>query len=219
MPMYDYPDDGNLHTRYSELTNCQTMAGAYRVAEEKLGLTQRHSNAILEFGSLRHDAWEQEAIETGLTPECFAKGTDKQFFVIEAEQHRATEIFKGVVFHFTTDAVVWPETEAPHSNNGIQELVDYKTGTDTNQGTYPKYYSHSEQLPIYALLLRPHGYSVKHGHYLVELWNRNRTELKGYMHVERDITLRDLATAKAFLKKGTENLMVAMAAVAKHNKL
>lgn len=217
MATYEYPDDGNLHTRYSELSQCLTPAGAYAVAEQKLGIKGRYENEVMAFGTTRHEMWEDEGKETGMTPACFADNLEFQRFIVETEQHRATEIFKGVIFHFTVDAVVLPEQDAPHAQSGDHELVDYKTATLNGRGGISVDYSRSVQLPTYALLSRPHGYNVKRGHYLIECWNRERTKLEGYRIVTKDIGLREMAEAKKLLKQGTQNLMNAMTLVAKHN--
>ena len=208
MATYDYPDDGNLHTRYSELSQCLTPAGAYAIAEQKLGIKKRIETEAMRFGTDRHKMWEEEGIETGWIPACFADNLDFKRKLAEAEQHRATEIYKGIIFHFTVDAVI--SDPAP---------VDYKTATLSSSGRLSVDYSKSLQVPTYALLLRPHGYDCKAGYYLIEMWNRERTEILGYRMVEKQIGLRELADAKAMLKRGTENLLMAMDLVAKNNGL
>lgn len=208
MATYDYPDDGNIHTRYSELSQCLTPAGAYAIAEQKLGIKKRIETAAMRFGTERHKMWEEEGLETGLIPACFADNLDFRRHLVEAEQHRATEIFKGIIFHFTIDAVI--AEPAP---------VDYKTATLSSSGKLSVDYTKSLQVPTYALLLRPHGYACKSGYYLIEMWNRERTEIMGYRMVEKKIGLHELAQAKQMLKTGTENLLKAMDLVAKHNGL
>lgn len=217
MAEYIYPDDGNIHTRQSELARCVTPAGALAVAEEKLGIRQRRSTPAMEFGTKRHEAWEAEAAETGRTPQAFLDNLDFTRKIINTEQHYATEIFAGVIFHFTIDAIVEPFEAA--ANPGKQEIVDYKTATLGPTGGISVNYDRSPQLNIYALLLRPHGFRPIAGHYLIECWNRERTEIQGYRMVTKTQNLRDLAAAKAMLRKAATNMINAMAIVAKQHNI
>lgn len=211
MATYDYPEDGNIHTRYSELSQCLTPAGAYAIAEQKLGIKKRIETEPMRFGTERHKMWEDEGLQTGRVPSCFADNLDFDRAILESEQHRATEIFKGIIFHFTVDAVVTDHDDpAP---------VDYKTATLSDSGRLSVDYTKSLQVPTYSLLLRPHGYISKRGYYLIEMWNRERTEIQGYRMVEKEIGLKELANAKQMLKLGTQNLLNAMDLVSRHHNL
>lgn len=210
MATYEYPDDGKYHTRYSEVVKAQTPNGARRVVMERLGLRDKVSTKATDFGSLRHDMFEQEAKETGLSPECFRKHLGKQWGVHETEQHRATELFENVVIHFTTDLIGISEHSAIQDGKALGvSVIDYKTATEHRVDHYRKQYQNQLQLPSYALLLRPHGIICRDGHYLIECWNSERTELKGYIHVEKTIALADMAKAKQMFKKGIQLMMAA----------
>lgn len=195
---YDYPDDGKFHTRYSELQSCSSIKAAMAVAKKRLGITERIENDILRFGQLRHEMWEEEAKQTDKTPECFKEALGLQWDVLEAENHRASEIFENVVIHFTTDVI----TTTP-------ALIDYKTATEMRKAHYKQYYGSQYQMPVYALLLRPHGIHIKDAHYLLECWDRERKNLKGYLYVHKPIRLREMADARNWLQQRVSNLIQA----------
>lgn len=211
MPTYDYPDDGKYHTRYSEVVKAQTPNGARRVVMERLGLKDKVNTKATDFGTTRHDMWEAEAKETRKSPECFNKHLGKQWDVYETEQHRATELFENIVIHFTTDLIGLDKDATTREDGGVlaASVIDYKTGTGDRPEHYRKIYKGQKQLPSYALLLRPHGIIIKDGHYLIECWNAERTELVGYTHVEKPINLKEMAEAKMMFKKGIAHMMTA----------
>lgn len=217
---YTYPNDGKYHTRYSEVTNCQTMNSALEVAKKRLGLKPVYDNDITRFGSLRHDMWEEEAKQTKVSPACFKEALGLQWGAYETENHRATELFENVVIHFTTDLIGISEHTAIHEDGRVlaASIIDYKTATEHRVDHYTKYYRSQLQLPSYALLLRPHGIIARDGHYLLECWDKERKNLKGYIHIEKTIALADMAKAKQMFKKGIQNLMAAEAHLKKvHN--
>lgn len=225
MATYDYPNDGKFHTRYSELAACQTPAGAIRIAKQRLGLAERVETKQMAFGTLRHDMWEREARETGLSPECFLNAVNKRWGVFETENGRATELFEGIVIHFTTDLIGLDEHSAvTEEEDGTRKahgavVIDYKTATEMNTQKHKQYYMGMLQLPTYKLLLAPHGINIREGHYLLECWDRERKTLKGYVHIVKPVGLKELAAAKAMLRKGVENLIAAEAMLKKQHNL
>lgn len=208
MATYDYADDGRFHTRYSEVTACQTPKAALRMAKQRLGITERYESEIMRFGTTRHDMFDAEAKQTGLSPEIFKDQLGVQWEVYESEKHRATELFEGVVIHFTTDLIGIGEDTIITDDKALGvAIVDYKTATEYRVEHYKKVYQAQLQLPAYALLLRPHNIIAKEAHYLLECWNTKRTQPKGYIHISKDIKLADMAQAKRMFKNGIENLI------------
>lgn len=217
MANYNYADDGRYHTRYSEVTACQTPKQAIAVAKRRLGLVDRYESDIMRFGTMRHDMWEAEARDTGKSPACFKEHLGVEWGVHETEQHRATELFEGVVIHFTTD-LIGLDDQSIVTKDGAQavSIIDYKTATGHRVDHYTGYYQGQLQLPSYALLLRPHGIIAKDAHYLLECWDKQRNNLEGYIHVTKKIELADMARAKQMFKRGVQNLIDAEAYVKKH---
>ena len=196
MADYKIADDGKLHTRYSDLIRC-TEGSVLTVAREMLVGKKRFTSNITEFGSLRHDMWEQEAKATGRSPECFREiGLD--FSVTDIEQEYSMEVFPGVVLHSRIDAFA----------DELQYLVDWKT--ITNEGDIKKYRSSKQHL-TYGLQKLNKGVITKGAMYVGERWNKERTKLLGYEHIELPYTVADLATFKnGWLKDRAERLVIAV---------
>lgn len=194
MPNYQYENDGKFHTRYSDLVRAGSDIQAIKVIEQKYGLRPPLGNGFMDFGSQRHEMFDDETKKTRRTPQVFKDELGVQFDVIHCEKHMATQIFDGVIFHFTADAIC----KTP-------DLPDYKTASNGNSHIYLK----SNQLMFYALLLRPHGHKIQRVHYLIEQWNKARTKIIGYRHIESEVTIEKLGQVKAWARKRTELLMAA----------
>lgn len=181
MADYLYSEDGKIHTRYTELMKC-TPGQIDRVISERLGQTERFKSDKLEFGSDRHEMWEAEGRTTGKIPECF--GLDWE--ISHTEEEFASEILPGIVLHSRPDAVC----------EAIATLVDYKTliadSLAMGELTAVARYKNSKQLPLYAYQLGLHGIRIKRIAYLIEIWNREQTEILGYKHIIKDFKMSDI---------------------------
>ena len=208
-------DDGKLHTRYSELTQC-TESGIERVLQLRAELVRKFSSKSTEFGSTRHEMFEEEVAITQAVPEVFThkevqhaevRTTGRSPFKFEyligslpvshCEVSFATELVPGVVVHFTPDEIC--ET--------INTLIDTKTMIPNEAGKYhPNKYLKSNQLKCYSLLLRPHGININRGLFLIEVWDREYNEIIDYKVVPQKIGLMEQGEAQAWLLKRIEVL-------------
>lgn len=215
MKKYKIQNDGKLHTRYSELTQC-TDAGIVRVLQLRAGEVNKFSSASTEFGSIRHEMFEEDVAETGNVPEVFTHSEitkeevratgrtpyEYQFLigslpVTHCEQSFATELFPGVVIHFTPDEVA----------ADIQTIIDTKTMIPNEKGkVQPNKYLKSNQLKLYALLLRPHGITINKGLFLIEQWDREYKEITDYHVVPQKIGLIEMGEAQAWAAKRVDIL-------------
>lgn len=190
MADYNYPDDGKLHCRYSELIRC-TAGGIETVIAERLEGRRRVETEAMAFGTERHAMWQEEAEKTGWVADCF----NVEWPVSHVEHEFATEILPGVVVHSRPDIVVASKNLLP----------DYKTVVDGKQGwRYTiKQYAHAtkqRQLKFYAFQLGLHGILIREGAFLCEIWNKDRDTIVGYEIVRFPITLADMAGAVAWAK-------------------
>lgn len=201
MAEYNYPKDGRIHTRYSELTKCGTAYSAIKQAERKLSRRIERKGDAMAFGTLMHELWREEAQVTGWTPAVFAEHLDFAKPVAVTERHLATTPFKDVVIHFTADVI---------TTDG--DLVDYKT-----TGSTVDHYTPAMQLPVYAYLLMPHGYAVRNAHYLIQRWDPERTEIKGYKRHTKKIGVAEMALAKRWLGARVSMLVAAIEHVKQQN--
>lgn len=202
MADYQYSNDGNVHTRYTELMRC-TPGQIDRVIAERQNLSQRFRSDTLEFGSDRHEMWKDETDKSGKLPECF--GLD--WAVSHCEQEFASMVMPGIVLHSRPDAVC----------ADVQALVDYKTliadNYDSGVLTAVTRYKNSKQLPIYAYQLGLHGIRIRKIAYMVEIWNREQTEILGYKTITKDLTLADMGEVLPWLKSRVAVLASALEGV------
>lgn len=201
MADYLYAADGKIHTRYTELTRC-TPGQIEGVIDERLGLRKRFKSDKLEFGTDRHDMWEEEGKRSGMIPECF--GVD--WPISHCEQEFASEILPGVVVHSRPDAVC----------ADIYTLVDYKTliadSLELGELVAVQRYVRSKQLPIYAYQLGLHGIRIKRIAYLVEIWNRDQDTILGYKTIMKDFKMADVAKAVPWIQERISYLASAIEA-------
>lgn len=215
MKQYKIHNDGKLHTRYSELTQC-TDAGIVRVLQLRAGEVSKFTTASTQFGSTRHEMFEEDVAETGNVPEVFThqeitkeevRATGRtpyeyQFLigsmpVSHCEQSFATELFPGVVIHFTPDEIVQEQ----------QTIIDTKTMIPNEAGKVnPNKYLKSIQLKLYARLLRPHGIIINRGMFLIEQWTRDYKDITDYHVVPQKIGIMEMGEAQAWAKERVERL-------------
>lgn len=197
--VYEYKDDGKLHTRYSELMNC-TEAGIERVLEERFGQRKKLELEAFDFGRARHETLEEEGRVENKVPEYFGVG---EVPISHAEESFAIEAFPGVVIHFTPDLV--SQTEFL--------IGDYKMVREPKDGwsgVYPSLwslYKDSIQLDFYAWLLTFKKIPIREKLYMGEYWNRDRTEILHHDSVRRPITVIDKGKARAWAIPRIERLM------------
>lgn len=202
---YNHKDDGNLHTRYSDLVSC-TEKSVLRVVEKLLHGEKSFSSDIIEFGKLRHDMWAKESEETGRTPAVFKQelGFDMEIDIIEKEFE--CSIFPGIVLHSTLDA--------GSSKEGV--IIDYKTSTiqddeELSRKHFRDTYKRSRQHLVYGLQLLAKGIMPSKAIYIGEYWSKDRTILKGYELVEIPFDIHDIVELKNnWLKQRCERLVVAL---------
>lgn len=199
MADYLYSEDGKIHTRYTELTRC-TPGQIDRVIDERLGLAKSFKSDNMEFGTDRHDLWEQEARRTGKVPECF--GLD--WPISHIEQEFASEILPNVVLHSRPDGIC----------EDIATIIDYKTLIADSLGmgelVAVQRYSKSKQLPIYAYQAGLHNIRVKRIAYLVEIWNRAQTEILGYKIITKEFKMKDIGTVLPWVRERVAMLVSAV---------
>lgn len=201
MADYLYAEDGKIHTRYTELMRC-TPGQFVRVIDERLGLSNRFKSDKLEFGSDRHEMWEDEGRRTGKIPECF--GVD--WPISHVEEEFASEILPGVVLHSRPDAVC----------SGIFTLPDYKTliadSFALGELVAVQRYKNSKQLPLYAYQAGLHGIRIKRIAYLVEIWNREQTEILGYKTITKEFKISDIGPILPWVRQRVSMLVSAIEA-------
>lgn len=205
MTDYIYQNDGKIHTRYSDLLSC-TPKSVEHLLDVRQKLVKRYTSDAMDWGSDRHAMWEAEAKETGKLPEIF--GLDWKADHIEAEF--TTELLPNMVVHSRPDVVCLEE----------KAVVDYKTmvadslrhGKDKAHSAYHG----ARQLKFYAFQLGMHGIEIRKAVYLVEIWNRDQTEILGYKHIVREL---DLKTISSVLPWARERLLCLAEAVAAREAL
>jgi len=199
MADYLYADDGKIHTRYTELSRC-TAGQIDRVIDERLGTRESFKSDNMEFGTDRHDMWENEGKRTGRIPECF--GLD--WPISHVEQEFVSEILPDVVLHSRPDAVC----------ADISTIVDYKTliadSFAMGELLAVQRYSKSKQLPIYAYQAGLHDIRIKRIAYLVEIWNRQQTEILGYKIITKEFKMKDIGAALPWVRERVAMLVSAI---------
>lgn len=186
MAEYNYPKDGKLHCRYSELVKC-TPGQVERVVAERINPALRFESESMKFGTERHDMWSAQTLSTGIVPNCFQEIEEGRFLlpVSHVEHEFVTELASGIVVHSRPDAVSVVD----------KTIIDYKTVLDGVNG-YEKnlgHYRTSKQALFYAFQLALHDIHISRVVYLCEIWNEHRTEIVGYRYVERRIKLAETA--------------------------
>lgn len=193
MADYLHADDGKIHTRYSELVRC-TGRSIERVLAERFDNAQRFENASMLFGTDRHEMWAEEGEKTKKIPACFSECIAEPLELSHVEQEFATELLPGVIVHSRPDAVAAKQAT----------IIDYKTAIEPEDGDWRKIriqYSNSKQLKFYAYQLGINGIRITRGLYLIEVWNRNRDEILGYMLVEQRYKFFGLAQVLPWVKE------------------
>ncbi len=202
MADYLYSDDGKIHTRFSELARCTPGQIDQLIAERK-GEVARVETSGMTWGTDRHDMWRDEALETGMTASCFPL----QFPATHVEKEFVTEILPGIILHSRPDVVSVPECTLP----------DYKTlVADTLQeGIIRAHetYGRSRQLTTYSFQVGMHEIRIKRALYLIEIWNRQLTEILGYTMVEKKITFATIGAVLPWVKQRVSFLAAAMEGV------
>jgi hypothetical protein len=205
MPAYEYPNDGNIHVRQSDLSRC-TPGQIKRLVMEKMGELTPFSSGDTSFGSDRHDMLEEEVRETKRLPkvflqECAIPAHYKNIEIDMVEQKMVTEIYPGVIFHCTPDAV--------SSSYGL--IADWKITTQL-----AKKYASSKQLMVYAYILMLRGISIKEYAFLIERWDKDpvtgeKNHILEYDCYIREIFEEDIRDIKInFIKPRIEYLVAAV---------
>lgn len=167
----DFP--GKLNTRYSELSQC-TPYGVHKVIEYRQGLRGEFTNPSMELGAIRHEQFAEESRKTGQLPNVFKQFLPvfpEYFTEVCIEEEIAAEIFPGVVLHSTPDLV------SIHENTAI--IVDYKCSSQN-----PRVFEKSKQHLVYAFQLLVRGILCTEFYYLIECWDKEKTQIIGYKMVK-----------------------------------
>ncbi len=184
MNRYEYPEDGKLHVRYSELTRC-TPGQIDRVVFERLNEVQGFQSGDMMDGIDRHEMWAAESEVTGHTPDVFKRELGIYLPLSHIEHQLASEVFPGVVLHSTIDGV----------SELAATIIDYKTITG-DAGAYRS----SKQLKLYSYQLALHDIRIKHGMFLCEIWEKDedgkRCKIVGYEAVRSDISMLEMTKAR-----------------------
>ena len=197
---YIYEEDGKIHTRYSELKRC-TPGGAEAVVLERLGLLQKYSGGkATNFGTDRHEMWEEESRKTRKVPECFEYcllryGIPKDTPLAYVEDEIKYEIFPGIILHGTPDSV----------SSAVNTVFDNKTIT----GRADQFRT-SDQLLVYSYLLYKLGLPIKQGIYLCELWSTDHKRILGYDSYRKEFGLSAVSVAEKWLRDRAEVLLTAI---------
>lgn len=194
MSDYKFSADGKLHTRYSELIRC-TTGQIDRVIDERLGEIERVETDDMKWGTERHDMWREETAMTEQLPDCFGGAWPDLagMAISHNEQEFVIEILPGIVIHSRMDAV--SEVEGA--------VIDYKTALMPEDGDIMKIvnqYNRSRQLTFYAYMLGINSIRIRKGYYMIEFWNRERTEIVDYQIVEKRMLMSDLGKVLPWVK-------------------
>ena len=191
MADYSYdPNDGKLHTRYSELAMCTPGNGVKNAVLRRFDMLPRVETEYMAFGTERHEMWAEEALKTGKTAACFGV----QFEATHIEREFAANVLPSVVMHMRPDVVSEP----------AQAVIDYKTlfaeSYDLGKIRAETTYSKSKQLIVYAYILMIFGIRIKRFIFLVEIWNKEQNEILGTHIVERDVSLLEIKSALNWIR-------------------
>lgn len=200
MTDYIYKNDGKIHTRYSDLLRC-TPKSVQRLLDERQNLAKRFESGAMSWGTDRHAMFEEEARRTGKLPEIF----ELDWAVDHIEAEFTTEILPNMVVHSRPDAVCVAE----------KAVVDYKTMVADNlhQGKEKAHnnYHNARQLTFYAFQLGMHGIEIRKAVYLVEIWNREQTEILGYKQVVKPLDLKTISAVLPWIRERLTCLAIAVA--------
>lgn len=182
--------DDKLHINFSGLKRCTSPGATLSLVRELAGDKTPYDGDIVQFGRLRHEAWEKEGKATGRIPADFQHiyNTTVDF----AEQPFAVEVFKDVVLHFRPDAVSLAD----------EAIIDYKKIVGSG-----RQFLTSKQLYIYAYGLQLYGYKISKRVYLCERWNKEGTEILGYQKFEIPLTLADMGMVPKWIKERAQLLL------------
>lgn len=175
---YNYPNDGKLHFRYHDLLKC-TPGSIKRLVLERYGEIPVFNGEHTQFGTDRHEMFEEEMRGTGRLPKVFLDQCStlpshyKGVQIDHVEEEFATEIFDGVVLHSRPDAV--------STSYGL--IADPKVTVDQIKKWNP-----SRQLMMYTLHFQARDIKIKELCYLGEIWDYTVEERYGKsFKVKKDI--------------------------------
>lgn len=192
MANYLYADDGNIHTRFTELASC-TLTGIEKILARREGLIPKFDNESTRWGADRHDLWAEESQKTRTIPKCF--NSPFAILIDHIEKEFATEILPGVIVHSRPDAV---------SVFG-QVIIDYKTlvadNLEDGQAKAVSTYQNSRQLKFYAYQLGLHGIRIKRGIYFVEIWDKKYSKILGYQIIVINFDFKEIASILPWVKE------------------
>ncbi len=202
MPNYSYPEDGMLHTRFSELKRCTPGSIDAVIRDRVYPETVFQGSDSMMRGNIRHQEFNNEILITSRIPACFTCEAD--LTVIGAEKEIANEIFPGIVLHSTPDCY------------GLGWVGDFKTVTvkydkegnilRDKQGIYKFTKPPMIQTSVYAVQLALEGNPVDRSFYFYEMWGRNADIVDYHIH-ETPITEEDIGGAYDWLRERSNMLV------------
>lgn len=205
MALYTYPNDGKIHTRYSELKSC-TLGQIDQVITERLYPESKFQSTFTVQGDDRHRSFQEESLRTHFTPECFDNVLYGALPLTTMEVSICNELWDNVCLWSTPDAYAYNPT------TGKGYLVDYKTANVNVERKLKK--EDKRQMTIYALQLSRQGITIQRGCLLVESWESddfgNRYAVAGYTAHWFDITPEMIEEAWQWLETRVTLLITAL---------
>lgn len=217
MAEYNYPDDGKLHTRLSELSQCSAL-GAREVAMRRLGLKPGFASRPMIFGQERHKFHAEESEKTRRLPKCF---TDRfpELAEIEldlVEQEMASEIFPNLVLHSTADGIsLGQKIIVDHKNLFVKK--EEESNLEAIFADRRRKYAKSKQGFVYAYqVLILYKIKIEEVIFTFEAWDEDMKKILGYgKPLVLPVTYNDIMGARQALKQPASFLKVAMDSVRK----
>jgi len=182
---YDYKEDNKLHTRFSELRNC-TENGTVRVVERRK-YDFNEANPYQKFGTLRHEVFANFLRTHNKLPK--AIGLELEINEDMIERSYGVEVWENVIIHLTPDI---------HNTTWVADFKTTTRGVDN--------YKLDKQTIFYAWLLNKIGHNITKGYYICELWDIDRTQIRGYEWAEKEITAEDIEKIESWAKLRVERL-------------
>lgn len=200
MPTYNYPEDGKVHTRFSELKRCTPGQIDRVISDRAYPETVFDSSDSMMRGTIRHQEFNNEVLITKQIPKCFG---DYDLKVLGSEEEISNEIFPGIVLHSTPDVY------------GIDWVGDFKTVTakvkdgeydlDKN-GDFKFGKPMALQTSVYAVQLGLLGHPIKESYYFHEIWSKN-AEIVGYSTLQSPITDEQIEETYTWLRERSDVLV------------
>jgi hypothetical protein len=202
MPTYNYPEDGKLHTRFSELKRCTPGSIDAVIRDRVYPEAKFEGSDSMMRGNLRHEEFNNEILITSRIPSCF--GFEEDLEVLGAEKEIVNEIFPNIVLHSTPDCY------------GKGWVGDFKTVTvkydeegnilRDRKGIYKFTKPPMIQTSVYAIQLALEGNPIDRSFYFYEMWGRDANIVDYHIH-DAQVTGEDIDGAYDWLRERSNMLV------------